>query len=47
MFAMVLRSLMTPLVSEERPDPRPGAGEVRIRVEACGVCRTDLHLLDG
>ncbi len=47
MFAMVLRSLMTPLVPEERPDPRPGAGEVRIRVEACGVCRTDLHLLDG
>ena len=47
MFAMVLRSPMTPLVTEQRPDPRPGAGELRIRVEACGVCRTDLHLLDG
>lgn len=47
MFAMVLRSPMTPLVAEQRPDPRPGAGELRIRVEACGVCRTDLHLLDG
>ncbi|MGN6706344.1 MAG: zinc-dependent alcohol dehydrogenase family protein [Rhodanobacter sp.] len=47
MFTMVLRSLGAPLVPEERPDPRPAAGEVRIRVEACGVCRTDLHLVDG
>ena len=47
MFAMVLRSLMTPLVPAERPDPLPGPDEVRIRVEACGVCRTDLHLVDG
>jgi propanol-preferring alcohol dehydrogenase len=31
----------------ERPDPEPGPGEVRIRVTACGVCRTDLHLLEG
>ncbi len=29
------------------PDPEPGPGQVRIRVEACAVCRTDLHLLDG
>ena len=32
---------------EERPDPKPGPGQVRIRVAACGVCRTDLHLIDG
>nr|WP_252180955.1 zinc-dependent alcohol dehydrogenase family protein [Azospirillum sp. B4] len=31
----------------ERPDPEPGPGEVRIAVRACGVCRTDLHLIDG
>jgi propanol-preferring alcohol dehydrogenase len=29
------------------PDPRPGAGEVLLRVHACGVCRTDLHVVDG
>jgi len=47
MRAMVLHRLATPLVQEERPTPSPGRGEVRLRVEACGVCRTDLHLLDG
>jgi propanol-preferring alcohol dehydrogenase len=31
----------------DRGQPRPGAGEVLVRVSACGVCRTDLHLLDG
>jgi propanol-preferring alcohol dehydrogenase len=31
----------------ERPDPEPGPGEVRLRVAACGVCRTDLHIVDG
>lgn len=31
----------------DRPDPDPGPGEVRVRVTACGVCRTDLHLLEG
>lgn len=36
-----------PLVPVERPDPRPGPGEVRVRVHACGVCRTDLHLAEG
>ena len=36
-----------PLRSVELPDPRPGPGEVRIRVGACGVCRTDLHLAEG
>ncbi|HEX2382387.1 MAG TPA: zinc-dependent alcohol dehydrogenase family protein [Acidimicrobiales bacterium] len=36
-----------PLRSGERPDPAPGAGEVLVRVAACGVCRTDLHLAEG
>jgi propanol-preferring alcohol dehydrogenase len=36
-----------PLRQEERPDPHPGPGEVRVRVAACGVCRTDLHLAEG
>lgn len=36
-----------PLVRVQRPDPHPGAGEIRIRVRACGVCRTDLHLAEG
>lgn len=31
----------------DKTPPRPGAGEVLIRVEACGLCRTDLHILDG
>jgi propanol-preferring alcohol dehydrogenase len=32
---------------EERPTPEPGSGQVRLRIEACGVCRTDLHVVDG
>ena len=32
---------------EDRPDPAAGAGQIRLRVEACGVCRTDLHVVDG
>ncbi|MET4134954.1 zinc-dependent alcohol dehydrogenase family protein [Pseudarthrobacter sp. PvP090] len=36
-----------PLVAEECPDPRPGPGEVLLRVRVCGVCRTDLHLAEG
>lgn len=47
MFAMVLTAIGQPLSLQELPDPQPGAGEVRLRVEACGVCRTDLHLVDG
>ena len=35
------------LRDEELPEPEPGAGQLRVRVEACGVCRTDLHVLDG
>ncbi len=37
----------SPLVLEDRPVPEPGSGEVLLRVEACGVCRTDLHITMG
>jgi alcohol dehydrogenase, propanol-preferring len=47
MRAMVLHRAHEPLVMEERPDPSPGPGQIRVRVEACGVCRTDLHVVDG
>ena len=47
MRAMVLDAPGTPLRLAELPDPVPAAGEVLIRVEACGVCRTDLHVVDG
>ena len=47
MKAMVLSAPGRPLFLEERPDPHPGSGEIRVRVEACGVCRTDLHIVDG
>lgn len=36
-----------PLRPVKRPVPQPGPGEVRVRVSACGVCRTDLHLAEG
>jgi len=44
---MVLRQPGAALEWRELPEPRPGAGEIRVRIGACGVCRTDLHLLDG
>lgn len=47
MRAMVLHARKTPLVEEFRPVPQPGAGEIRVKVEACAVCRTDLHVVDG
>src|SRR5579863_9463379 len=47
MHAMVLRRLGGPLEWSELPDREPGAGQIRLRVAACGVCRTDLHVLDG
>ncbi|HZZ34373.1 MAG TPA: zinc-dependent alcohol dehydrogenase family protein [Caulobacteraceae bacterium] len=47
MRAMVLEEVGRALAPVERPDPEPGPGEVRIRVLACGVCRTDLHVVDG
>jgi alcohol dehydrogenase, propanol-preferring len=45
--AIVLDRVGGPLRAEERPVPQPGPGELLIRVHACGVCRTDLHVLDG
>jgi alcohol dehydrogenase, propanol-preferring len=47
MRAMVLHRPRERLMMEERPDPDPGPGQIRVRVEACGVCRTDLHVVDG
>jgi propanol-preferring alcohol dehydrogenase len=47
MRAMLLKSPRTPLQAVELPDPEPGPGQVALRVTACGVCRTDLHVVDG
>ena len=47
MRAMVLHERGGALREVERPLPDPGPGQVQIEVEACGVCRTDLHLVDG
>jgi alcohol dehydrogenase, propanol-preferring len=47
MRAMVFDEVGRPLRAEERPVPSPGPGQLLIRVHACGVCRTDLHLMDG
>ncbi|NRP72992.1 putative alcohol dehydrogenase AdhA [Ensifer psoraleae] len=47
MRAMVLERIGEPLQAVERPLPEPLAGEIRLRVEACAVCRTDLHVVDG
>jgi propanol-preferring alcohol dehydrogenase len=44
---MVLQRCGEPLTLMDRPDPQPSATEVRVRVAACGVCRTDLHVVDG
>jgi len=47
MRAMVLDAPRTPLRAAELPVPAPGPGELLLRVRACGVCRTDLHIVDG
>ena len=47
MRALVLSRPGLPLEVREVPLPLPGPGEVRLRVSACGVCRTDLHVVDG
>ncbi len=47
MRAMLLRAQRAPLVEAEVDLPAPGPGELRLRVAACGVCRTDLHVADG
>ncbi|WP_454289503.1 zinc-dependent alcohol dehydrogenase family protein [Rhizobium arsenicireducens] len=47
MKAMVLHAPRQPLRLEERPDPVAGPSEIVVRVEACAVCRTDLHVVNG
>jgi propanol-preferring alcohol dehydrogenase len=47
MKAMLLRHPRSPLEPADLPTPVPGAGQVRLRVLACAVCRTDLHVIDG
>ncbi len=47
MRAMVLEAAGSPLQLRELARPDPGAGQVLVRVAACGVCRTDLHVVDG
>ena len=47
LHAMVLNGLKSPLQWIELPDRRPGPDQVRVKVAACGVCRTDLHVMDG
>jgi len=47
MRAMVLEGPRQPLALRDVPAPAPGPGQVAIRVEACAVCRTDLHIVDG
>ena len=47
MRAALLEAPGRPLENVDLPAPEPGAGEVRVRVHACAVCRTDLHVVDG
>ena len=47
MRAMVLDAAGQPLRERELPTPRPGRGQLLLRVKACAVCRTDLHVVDG
>lgn len=47
MHAMVLTQLKSPLIWTELADRLPGIGQIRVHVKACGVCRTDLHVIDG
>ena len=47
MRAMVMAAAGKPLELKEVPVPTPGPGQVLIRIQACGVCRTDLHIVDG
>jgi alcohol dehydrogenase, propanol-preferring len=47
MQAMVLKKLKVPLEWTHLADRSPGRGEIRVKILACGVCRTDLHVVDG
>jgi propanol-preferring alcohol dehydrogenase len=44
---MLLEQPGRPLIEADVRDPEPGAGQILVRVAACGVCRTDLHIIDG
>jgi propanol-preferring alcohol dehydrogenase len=47
MKAAILKSAKQPLQIGDAPTPQPAAGQVLLRVRACGVCRTDLHIVEG
>ena len=47
MKAAVVRAFGQPLVIEDRPRPKPGRGQVLVKIAACGVCHTDLHAAHG
>jgi propanol-preferring alcohol dehydrogenase len=47
MKAMILDAQRRPLRQADLPRPKPGVGELLLKVHACGVCRTDLHVMDG
>ena len=47
MLAMVLDHPGEPLRQRDLPTPVPGAGQLLIKVSACGVCRTDLHVVEA
>ena len=47
MKAAILKSAKQPLEIEETPQPQPATGQFLLRVRACGVCRTDLHIVEG
>ena len=47
MRAMIFKGRGQPLELQELPTPVAGPGQIRIKVSACGICRTDLHVVDG
>ena len=47
MRAMLFEGVGKPLILKELPVPNPAAGQLLVRVHACGICRTDLHIIDG
>ena len=47
MQAMVLKQVGVALAWTDLPDRQPGPGQIRVKIAACGVCRTDLHVVDG
>ena len=47
MKAAVVREFRKPLVIEDASVPEPGPGQIQVKIEACGVCHTDLHAAEG